>query len=1739
MMTASKMRQKKQKEHENKAEESFVECVVDATASNCSSVAHFRTEKQIAKAKVDFMGEDALNVQGKEVFKETAATKVCKDDSSTDLNNNAKESDLFDDLVCTSDSVVTAGTCVGIAGKKNSSTKSMGLPRETCATSAETPLVTAMQQKAHDISPTGAGVRKADITTALPGCSATPDKTTSDWVPVRSSVNPKGQEEKTPMVTLSGNIGDVALSPIPTILESHKADATGSGSNKIVVSGLNAVSRDKKADRLQRWRHRSAEKYVLPKQSREDSHNETTGKFSITMNASVPFTSSALSQQPHINDDIAIHHTKNAEVLLQVFDDKYPMEQSSTLAATEPFAPKASIETKGQLSKEDQTNLSPVMVSATKSGDAGTPKLSRQTSLSGTTLKTYLPRLSSSQENSTSVSSSLAPAFVRKNVPPGTIITSQPLTEGEELLATAQNFRADMPYAEPLKIGSSLPLQVIQQQSKISDVNKDGEKHLESKENRNAMGEDKVSIFQKSHDASVSRKGQVYSSSCTEQTSPPSSLIVNTSSSTSRPQSGTEVGSHNITNQIALSQMKINPHTPTTSTHKEGSHGIVQKVESSVPLIQDIDNGTVRKQGSLKTVHTVKQIIQQQAGKNEAEKIGELQPETNGEQGKGENQPTFAKDNGISTNKRELYGSLIPSKQPHVSKAPLGGDERSFFACHLGRTEVGSVPDADEATRSMQEKTDLSVPAGKIHDEIGTNNKREAFVSPIANVVDGLMQEEFIKRAGHVVHDATGTKQGEPNDIQFHSPPVSENSTIVPASASQRNDHAVSKSIWEGESCSNSGKKSSLEAPSRKQSFSDISTVDVPTDQPGSELMNSKGGGSGKVDQGIRRPQRLLSHSSSEIPHDNFIQNESTAISTQRARPVLSRKAKEGTTSSMAQNLPVSHTPCPLCGEFFHPVDIVVHASKCAETNLKQAKASLSSSLHASRKRKVTPAFSRLQNLTVLEDSTLRPVGEDSTPTDNVKTPVFHRLISEKGQQDRVKKKSEDKGQKKKDISTDGKPKRDIFNDSERRSTESGSSCSEKDRKSYVKKQEWADSGQDLSLQSRVQSRMMSSYSEAASSKTVLLINNTVMKEQALLEKRIEKLTPSANKKECEEDFEEKLTQDAMKADVAIQGVFPSFMGVLRGGRQGKRWLRGKDVPQVPGSILPVTTKPFASSHEAHRFLELLRRTTSEHYIQSNATTTTSTGGDNQSDTSNAVVIQFLSYIRQARGGKCSIFQLMLKVKSLIARVTMSKRQRRDAIDSDEGRTLRRAELMQAFECFLPPLYKMTNVIVNDANPNESKAGSPQSATSGKKESDKNLQGATVKATKNKIANVNSSAEEPFKRKRKAAQVGSFKERSPPQGSVRKKSKSVSDSIFPTAKTFSSRAALVDANITDTSHQVQPPSTDQHQANKNIAEISSLQKKSNPVLSSGPLQRTLRPPLSTTDEGERGYASDPAYENHVRDTEPRYLPPNELAVAAKAHSVAAASVRTIIQPTTSDKSFRNPPTLVHLSTQSYSPIARENLEVSVNECALEQGSQSKSGANDCISPVLIQPNTIQVDHINRGITLTPPATTKIDLKKIMDQSDTSVHVPSTSTYQDSNLSPRTQDFSLIQHQVMHNINMSDVSFNTTVKDSSSMPPSYSQNKLYDGSQKPIKACNPFTHFCRELKPNLLTEFKAEYSTKSEKEIRTIMHNKAISRWHSLPEAKEEVYKAMSEEDHKRFQEEMRIYTEVQNLKGTG
>lgn len=88
----------------------------------------------------------------------------------------------------------------------------------------------------------------------------------------------------------------------------------------------------------------------------------------------------------------------------------------------------------------------------------------------------------------------------------------------------------------------------------------------------------------------------------------------------------------------------------------------------------------------------------------------------------------------------------------------------------------------------------------------------------------------------------------------------------------------------------------------------------------------------------------------------------------------------------------------------------------------------------------------------------------------------------------------------------------------------------------------------------------------------------------------------------------------------------------------------------------------------------------------------------------------------------------------------------------------------------------------------------------------------------------------------------------------------------------------------------------------------------------------------------------------------------------------------------------------------------------------------------------------------------------------------------------------------------------------------------SKTKHYDGIAVPEKGKNPFTHFCRMMKPKIAAELSNKCSTEN---LRDKVQDEIRSRWRGLKEERQYFVK-QSMLDHSRYEREMQIHREVKD-----
>mmetsp|Transcript_46817 Transcript_46817/g.56656 ORF Transcript_46817/g.56656 Transcript_46817/m.56656 type:complete len:224 (-) Transcript_46817:95-766(-) len=85
-------------------------------------------------------------------------------------------------------------------------------------------------------------------------------------------------------------------------------------------------------------------------------------------------------------------------------------------------------------------------------------------------------------------------------------------------------------------------------------------------------------------------------------------------------------------------------------------------------------------------------------------------------------------------------------------------------------------------------------------------------------------------------------------------------------------------------------------------------------------------------------------------------------------------------------------------------------------------------------------------------------------------------------------------------------------------------------------------------------------------------------------------------------------------------------------------------------------------------------------------------------------------------------------------------------------------------------------------------------------------------------------------------------------------------------------------------------------------------------------------------------------------------------------------------------------------------------------------------------------------------------------------------------------------------------------------------------KPYDGFTKPEKAKNPYTHFCRIMKPLITAEFK---SLPPNVKLKEKVQEETHLRWRSLKEEEKQFFVKKSMMDYARYENEMKIYDDTQ------
>jgi len=86
---------------------------------------------------------------------------------------------------------------------------------------------------------------------------------------------------------------------------------------------------------------------------------------------------------------------------------------------------------------------------------------------------------------------------------------------------------------------------------------------------------------------------------------------------------------------------------------------------------------------------------------------------------------------------------------------------------------------------------------------------------------------------------------------------------------------------------------------------------------------------------------------------------------------------------------------------------------------------------------------------------------------------------------------------------------------------------------------------------------------------------------------------------------------------------------------------------------------------------------------------------------------------------------------------------------------------------------------------------------------------------------------------------------------------------------------------------------------------------------------------------------------------------------------------------------------------------------------------------------------------------------------------------------------------------------------------------------YDGTTKPEKAKNPFTHFCRMMKPAIRSELSQKHRNASMNHMKEKIQEETQKRWRALRDEEKQVFVHKSVLDFNRFELQMRRYKEVQ------
>ena len=104
---------------------------------------------------------------------------------------------------------------------------------------------------------------------------------------------------------------------------------------------------------------------------------------------------------------------------------------------------------------------------------------------------------------------------------------------------------------------------------------------------------------------------------------------------------------------------------------------------------------------------------------------------------------------------------------------------------------------------------------------------------------------------------------------------------------------------------------------------------------------------------------------------------------------------------------------------------------------------------------------------------------------------------------------------------------------------------------------------------------------------------------------------------------------------------------------------------------------------------------------------------------------------------------------------------------------------------------------------------------------------------------------------------------------------------------------------------------------------------------------------------------------------------------------------------------------------------------------------------------------------------------------------------------------------------------------TTNKVGPNQNASTNKEKEYDGRTKPVKAKNPFTHFCRMMKPIVRAELCRNNSAIPITNLKEKIQEETQFRWRALRDEEKQVFVHRSVLDFNRYELEMQIYKEVQ------